>query len=179
MERPVLWGFSDGANIAIEIALRQPDFARALVLHDPVVYFSEAYLSMIERLFGTFSPDHGPDLDSIARTRPAYIAELQRRHARQGPDHWRTLLPPMLRMWTTPLSFEAGTERDLARVVAPTLVVSGDRSMSNSLEETIAFYRQLPTAELLVLPGLDHERPPDPGPFVGLVVDFLARHPTD
>jgi pimeloyl-ACP methyl ester carboxylesterase len=90
----------------------------------------------------------------------------------RGPEHWRTLLPQLQRIWAAPAIDAAA---DLARVAALTLVVGGDRDELHTVEETVDLFRTLPSAELCVLPGVGHDRPRHPEAFVVVVEDFLAR----
>lgn len=41
-------------------------------------------------------------------------------------------------------------------VIAPTLIISGDRDEFNDPEDNLALYRALPNAELLIVPHTDH-----------------------
>jgi pimeloyl-ACP methyl ester carboxylesterase len=50
LDRPVVLGYSDGAQIALELGLRHPVFARALVIGGVVTGPSEAYLRMVGEL---------------------------------------------------------------------------------------------------------------------------------
>src|SRR5262245_60274784 len=42
LERPAIWGFSDGANVALEVGLQAPELPSALVLHAAETTWSEA-----------------------------------------------------------------------------------------------------------------------------------------
>ena len=57
------------------------------------------------------------------------------------------------RLQTTPLRYSVN---DLAQVISPTLVMTGDRDRFLLVEETVELYGLLPNAELLVLPNADH-----------------------
>ena len=58
-------------------------------------------------------------------------------------------------MWTTPLNYTAD---DFRCVVAPTLVLNGDRDELVSVEEAAEMFHLLPHGELAVVPGADHGR---------------------
>jgi pimeloyl-ACP methyl ester carboxylesterase len=77
-------------------------------------------------------------------------------------------------MW---LTYAGLTRAEVARIAAPTLVLVGDRDEFIPIEEGVRLYRELPHAELAVLPGCSHMRPlGDPASFSRLIADFLARH---
>ena len=68
--------------------------------------------------------------------------------------------------------------RDFAGVVAPTLVLVGDRDELVPVEEAAELYRQLPQAEFAVVPGADHGAflSAKVAAFQSLILDFLLRH---
>jgi pimeloyl-ACP methyl ester carboxylesterase len=92
-----------------------------------------------------------------------------------GVGGWKTLLEQLKPMWTTPLMYAA---KDFAEVVAPALVFVGDRDELVLVEEAAEMYRQLPKAELAVVPDANH------GAFFSakaaslqaVILDFLQRH---
>jgi len=152
------YGFSDGAQVALEIALRRPDFPSGLVLNAVLHRLDDEYLRAMEQLVGGFA-------DAVWRDgQPDVAAECLVRHA-----DWPALAPQVWRLWTRPLDLPA--ER-LATIAAPTLLLTGDRDPFIPLERTVELLRLLPTAELAVVPGAAHaydER------FTRLALDFLLR----
>jgi pimeloyl-ACP methyl ester carboxylesterase len=78
-------------------------------------------------------------------------------------------------MWATPLNY---TSDDFAKVVAPTLVLLGDRDPLIPVEEASEMYRLLPNAELAVVSGADHMDFLSAKVAVPqtLILDFLIRH---
>jgi pimeloyl-ACP methyl ester carboxylesterase len=80
-------------------------------------------------------------------------------------------------MWNAMLNY---TPEDFARVIAPTLVLVGDRDGFVPVEDGVAMYRLLPNAELAVVPAADHGRLIFSREMAALVqpliLDFLQRH---
>ena len=80
-------------------------------------------------------------------------------------------------MWNALLNYTAD---DFARVVAPTLVLLGDRDDFVPVEEGIQMFRRLPRAEFAVIPNADHGdfifSPPKVALVQSLILDFLLRH---
>ena len=117
-----------------------------------------------------------PDVDSaqFERDNPAFAAMLQQLH---GPDGWQTLLQQIKPMWNASLNYTAD---DFARIVAPMLVLLGDRDGFVSIEEGVAMYRLLPNAECAVVPGAEHTdfifSPAKVALVQPLILDFLRRH---
>jgi pimeloyl-ACP methyl ester carboxylesterase len=63
-------------------------------------------------------------------------------------------------------------------VLAPILVLLGDRDELVSIEEAVEMVRLLPRAELAVVPGADHGAffSTKVATFQSLMLDFLSRH---
>ncbi|MFC4122713.1 alpha/beta fold hydrolase [Nonomuraea zeae] len=155
-----LVGHSDGANVAMIVAMRRPDLVRRLVLvsgnyhHDGIVpgvlegFTDEGVLQLLAPRYGEVSPD--------------------------GEKHFPVVVEKLLRM-----VFEEPTltEDDLGRITGRTLVVAGDDD-AVTLEHTIALYRAIPDAELAIVPGTSHllvvEKPDQ---VYTLIADFLANDP--
>jgi pimeloyl-ACP methyl ester carboxylesterase len=78
-------------------------------------------------------------------------------------------------MWFTPLTY---TAEDFARIVAPALVLIGDRDELVPLDEAIGMFRGLPAAELAIVPDADHGAffSARVDAFQSLMLDFLRRH---
>jgi pimeloyl-ACP methyl ester carboxylesterase len=62
---------------------------------------------------------------------------------------------------------------DFAKIVAPTLILVGDRDEFCSVEEGVSTYRALPRGELGVIPGIEHAITPL---VCTVALDFLRRH---
>jgi pimeloyl-ACP methyl ester carboxylesterase len=170
IHKPLVAGFSDGGQVALEVGMRHPDLPRALVVGGAQFRFSVAYLAWVRDAVGDES---SPEVDTarFARGHPEWAGWLQSIY---GPEAWKTVLARCKPMWTTPLDY---TPADFARVVAPALVLLGDRDETVSIEEAADMYRLLPRAELAIVPGATH------GAFFGakaavfqsLMLDFLLR----
>jgi pimeloyl-ACP methyl ester carboxylesterase len=64
---------------------------------------------------------------------------------------------------------------DYTSIHTPTLVMLGDRDKMVSLEETVAVYKQLPQAQLAVLPGTPHPlEQVQPGLLRDMITRFLG-----
>jgi pimeloyl-ACP methyl ester carboxylesterase len=169
LERPAIWGFSDGANVALEVGLQAPDLPSALVLHAAETTWSGASVKAAREFF--FIPEEGPpDTERFATAQPGFASFLGALHTSQGPDHWRTLITQSYRMWTTPIDYGPDV---LATVTAPTLVACGDRDDFLDVPSQVELAAGIPTSELAIFPGLAHDflRTGD----VAVVLEFLDR----
>ena len=169
LHRPLVVGYSDGAQVAIELGLRHPDHARALVLGGAVTQPTEKYLEALHAM--GFSEPGQVDLDPFEQD-PEFLASIQNDHQHvYGPDYWRTFLPQISELW---LGLPSYTNAQLASIALPSLIITGDRDEGDSLAESLRLYRLLPHAELAVIPNADHGAG-DTDLFRHAVQDFLAR----
>ncbi|MGW8632921.1 alpha/beta fold hydrolase [Streptomyces sp. NPDC055793] len=157
-----LVGWSDGAVVALLVALARPDLVRRVVLIG--ANFRPAGECFVEPgMLDAMTPD-SPDM--------AFFREMYEAVSPDGADHWPVVALKVIDMWRTQ---PALTERELGRVTAPTLVVTGDDDLM-TLEHTTALYRALPDARLAVLPGTSHLVPLEKPALVnGLVLDHLGQ----
>ncbi|MCF2128326.1 alpha/beta hydrolase [Strepomyces sp. STD 3.1] len=157
-----LVGWSDGAVVALLVALARPDLVRRTVLIG--ANFRPAGECFVEPgMLDAMTPD-SPDM--------AFFREMYEAVSPDGADHWPVVALKMIDMWRTQ---PALTERELGRVTAPTLVMAGDDDLM-TLEHTTALYRALPDARLAVLPGASHLVPLEKPALVnGLVLDHLGQ----
>lgn len=170
LDRPLIVGYSDGAQVALEIGLRHPTLARAMVMGGVVTQPAEGYQELL-RSMGF--PEPGTiDLAEVERAMGDFYPTIQAAHEHfQGPDGLRTYLAQISELW---YSVPAYTDEQLASIAVPSLVIVGDRD-NPSLDESLRLYRLLPRGELAVVPNADHgagERPL----FWELATDFLSRH---
>lgn len=158
-----LVGWSDGAVVALLVALRRPDLVRQLVVYGGLVDVS-ANLPAMGYLVA--EPPDSPALE-----------EFRTRYAAQSPDgaeHWPTVWGKVAHLWKTEPHI-ALTE--LHRVRAHTLVMAGDDDLVR-LEHVVAMYEAIPDCELAVLPGASHAAHLDkPELFDRILLDFLLKEP--
>ncbi len=173
LRKPLIYGYSDGGQIALELGMRYPDMAQALVVAAAWFKFSDTYREFAISLLGD---EHTDDFDTerMEREYGGYVEMLRAWHSHvYGPDYWKTLLKQIKPMWLSPLNYSA---EDFRRTTAPTLVIAGDRDSVVPVEEAVEMYRLLPNSELGILPNADHFQASDHETFVAIVLDFLLRH---
>jgi len=151
-----LFGCSDGAVVALTVALRRPDLVRRLVFAAGVFHHDGWAAGVLDgeppeflkQSYGELSPDGIGHYDVM-------VAKLAAMHARE----------PAL------------TAADLGAITCRTLVMVADDDEVR-LEHAIEAYRSMPDAELAVVPGTSHgllvERP---GLCNLLITEFLTRPP--
>lgn len=158
-----LVGWSDGAILALMLALGRPELVRKLVLIGGAVDVS-AYAP--EWLEATRLP---ADSEVYQPFRAVYDVISP-----DGPDHWPVVFDKMTSMWRSEPHMSLA---DLAGIRSRTLVMAGDDDLV-SLEHTLALYRTIPDAELVVVPGTSHLAPIEKPELVNrLILDFLQHDP--
>src|SRR5918993_4516155 len=146
LQRPLVLGYSDGGQIALELGIRYPGLVRALVLGGTQFRFSEAYLEDARALLG-IAEGEKVDTERLEREQPDFAAYLCESHGHvYGPEYWKTYVKKIAALWLTPLCYAPET---LAAITDPVLVLVGDRD-GGSTEEPIELFRLLPNAELAV-----------------------------
>ena len=155
--RPVnLFGYSDGATVALVVALRRPDLVRRLVFFSGVFHHEGWAPGVLEgeppdffrESYGELSPD--------------------------GIDHYDTMVAKWAEMHAQDPALD---HDDLGRVACRTLVVVADDD-EVQLDHAVAMYRSLPDAELAVVPGTSHGLLPEKPDLCNLLItEFLTRDP--
>lgn len=151
-------GYSDGAVVALHLAVRRPDLVRRLVVVSGVAH-RDGWLPGV--------------LDADAEPAPVFREE----HARLSPDpapHFDEVLRKVARMHETE---PALTGSDLAGVAAPTLVMAGDDDEVRP-KHLLEVVEAVPDAQLAVVPGTSHgvlvEKP---GLCAAIIRAFLDEDP--
>jgi pimeloyl-ACP methyl ester carboxylesterase len=173
LEKPMIYGYSDGGQVALEIGMHYPDLPRALAVGGAHLELTEGSSRWVRSILGDAqSPE--VDFERFERENPGFAAMLRRDH---GPGNWQTLLQQIKPMWNAHLNY---TPDDFAKVVAPTLVFVGDRDGFVPVEDAVQMYRLLPDAEIAVIPASGHEdlifAPANVAVARPLILDFLLRH---
>jgi pimeloyl-ACP methyl ester carboxylesterase len=176
LQWPLVLGYSDGGQIALELGMRYPGLARALVLGGTQYRFSDAYLEVVRELLALTDGDE-VDIGKLEREQPDFVDYLREAHGYvYGPEYWKKYVKQIASLWMTPLRY---TEEDLATVADPVLILTGDRDGACT-EEAPELFRLLPDAELAVAPASDHGFiEAKVSLFDALALDFLLRHRDD
>lgn len=171
LTKPLICGYSDGGQVALEMGMRYPGLAAALVVGAAWHRFTEKLANSL-RALGMEGPGR-VNLEQIEQMAPATVKYLQAEHVRSNnPDYWRTLLTQISTMWWTPLDYKA---EDFHKIIDPTLIVIGDRDEMIETEQALEMYRLIPNAELAIIANASHMTATGKL-FTDLVLDFLLRY---
>jgi len=154
-----LAGFSDGAMVAIHVALQRPDLVRRLVLMGQYAN-PDGCPPFYTELMEQFTPD----------TFPPMFRQMYDSLSPDGPEHFPVFFNKLKPNWLSP---GVPLER-LADVQSPTLVLIGDDDCVTP-EHAAAMVRALPAgSQLGVVPGTSHGLPFEKPDLVNrLILDFL------
>ena len=154
-----LVGWSDGAVVALLVALTRPDLVRSLVVIGTAL--TEDGLPAEMRPL----PERLP-VDVL----PPFLREMYAAVSPDGPEHFDVVFDKLSPSWTA-LPYVDLSE--LPRIATPTLVMAGDRDMVTP-EHAAAVAQAIPQGRLAIVPG-DHAVPLEKPGLVGdIVLDFIA-----
>ena len=160
IESAHLAGWSDGALVALLVALRRPKLVRKLIWIDQYVTLADAPPGLVPFL-AAMSVDAAP---------PPMV-EMYRALSPDGPDHLDRILDKLRTLWTTDTGVDIA---DLEHVIAPTLLLAADDG-GMTLEHLAAAQRALPDCQVAVVPGTSHALVWEKPHVVNqLLLDFLA-----
>ncbi|WP_229391569.1 alpha/beta hydrolase [Methanosarcina sp. DH2] len=170
IEKADFFGYSMGAAIALQIAIKHPDIVRKLVVAS-LAYTNEGLYPGILEGEEKMKPE---DLDG---------SEWQKAYARiaPNPEHWHVLIAKEQQLTR---EFKGWTPDDIQAIKAPTLVIIGDSDIVRP-EHVIEIFRLLgggvagdlvglPRSQLAVLPGTTHVTLVDRSDWLlSMITDFL------
>jgi pimeloyl-ACP methyl ester carboxylesterase len=164
IEQARFCGFSDGAATLLNFALRFPGRVRSLIFAGAQYTNDARTLALLEKM----KPER------IAERQPAWAARLAELHdTHHSPGYWQALLRQMLPFWQHEPNYSL---EQLAQIVAPTLLIAGERDQFGHLDQQVAMRRAIPHAELCIAPVAGHFVMNDqPELFQLVVLDFLKR----
>lgn len=132
-----LFGFSNGASVALQVAIRHPGLVRKLVFASAMTRRDGAHPQLWELMDqADFSNMPQPLKDAFLRVNPD-VQQLRTMHDKDA-ERMR--------------SFEDVPEELVRSIRAPTLIVLGDRDIVKP-EHAFELTRLIPGARLLILPG--------------------------
>ena len=148
-----LIGFSDGAIIALLVAIQRPELVRSIISMGGNYHFS-----------GTLPL---PAFDGNIS------AEDQEEYNKTSPDAPHTLLEKTKRMMEIWKSEPTIDKSELAKIQCPVMVLAGDDDVIDH-HHTVDLFEALPLGQLAIIPGASHIVMKDkPGLTQAMVSEFL------
>jgi pimeloyl-ACP methyl ester carboxylesterase len=144
IEQANIFGYSMGGYVAMYIAKHAADKIKKVLTLASKFYWDEAVAAKEVKML---------DAATIELKVPAFAQQLAKRHA---PADWKLLLQK-----TTEMMRNLGVNNtleinDYTSIDVPSLIMLGDRDKMVTLEETIAVYKNIPNAQMCVLPNTSH-----------------------
>jgi pimeloyl-ACP methyl ester carboxylesterase len=140
IERVDVFGYSDGGNVALGLAIRHPELVRKVAIAGTNITNDDLAPGIYDFMVGMKPEDLGDEL------RTMYEAEAPR------PQDWPVLVEKIKQQV---IALEGWTPEQLQGITAPTLVIFGDADVVTP-EHAVKLFRQIPNAHLAVLPMRDH-----------------------
>jgi pimeloyl-ACP methyl ester carboxylesterase len=141
IENADFFGYSDGGNVALGIAIRHSELVRKLAIAGVNYNNDGLYPEVIEFMKNAKAEDVGPEMQN------AYVSVAPR------PENWPTLVRKVMDMT---LKWKGWRVEDLRSIKAPVLIMIGDADIVKP-EHAVEMVRLVPQSQLAVLPGTDHE----------------------
>ncbi len=139
-----IFGYSMGGYVALYLARHYPEkVASVFTLATKFLWTPEIALRETKML----------DAEKIAQKIPAFAKQLEERH---NPADWKAVL-----VKTAGMMISLGNKNpliidDFKQIRQPVQIGIGDRDLMVTLEETVSAYKDLPNANLIVLPKTSH-----------------------
>lgn len=143
IEQADFFGWSDGGNVGLQIAIRHPGLVRKLAVFGSFFRIDGLYPEIIAFFEHATPDDFGEDI------RAAYAKAAPR------PGDWAALID---KIKATALPPEHWDEAKLRTITAPVLFMVGDADIVKP-EHAVDVFRLLQHGQLAVLPGTNHFAP--------------------
>ena len=160
IEQANIFGYSMGGYVAMYLAKHYPQKIKKLVTLATKFYWDETVAAKEVKML---------DPDTIQQKIPAFSQQLEQRHA---PANWKEVLQKTKELLeglgrNNPLQL-----KDYTAIATPSLLLLGDRDKMITLEETVDVYKELPNAQLGILPATPH---PIEQTDINLLAFFIKR----
>ncbi len=150
-----IFGYSMGGYVAMYLAKYHPEVIDNVITLATKFEWNE---SIAAKEIKMLQPD------VIEAKLPAFAETLQQRHS---PLNWKAVLRNTADMLQNLGKNNTLRIENYSTITTPALIMIGDRDKMVTIEETIAVYKQLPAAQLAILPSTPH-------PIEQVDVEYLA-----
>lgn len=140
IEQVDVFGYSDGGNVALGLAIRHPELVRKVAIAGTNITNDDLVPGLYDFMAEMTPEQLGDEL------RTMYEAEAPR------PEDWPVLVDKIKQQV---IGLEGWTPEQIQSITAPTLVIVGDADILTP-ESAVTHFRQIPNAHLAVLPMRDH-----------------------
>lgn len=138
-----IFGYSLGGYIGMYIAKKFPARINKLITLATKFYWDD---NIAAKEAAMLNPE------KIEQKVPQFAALLQTHHG----EHWKQVLYKTQELLTGIGSNNPLQQNDYIHIHTPCCIMLGDRDKMVTTDETLAVYRQLPNAQMCMLPGTPH-----------------------
>ena len=172
LEKPFIFGYSDGGQTALDFGMRYPDVAGALVIGGAWYRFSAQYQDALIK--AGFIGEGEIDFHNYEKFAPSDWRErMGKIHPNPDQNYPEVLLRSLATLFWTPLNY---AKEDFLKIQAPTLILVGENDELVPPEESREMAAMIPGAEFAEIPGTTHTQVIVPGgECLPIVIDFLLR----
>jgi len=139
-----LAGWSDGAAVALVVAISRPDLVMRIISVGG--FFDTSNLTP-----GARNWLRSATPESFRKDQPGIVRRYEE-VAPEGPAHFPVVFEKTVKMWLNEPNIR---REDLAKIRAPALVMAGDRDAAPH-EHTLELFRAIKGAQLCIIPGSTH-----------------------
>ncbi len=163
LANPIVGGWSDGGQIALEVGIRHPGFARALVVGGAMHQLTQKTKDGLARVPQWL--DSEPELKEMLRAAHSHV---------YGFEYLETFVNMQVQMWSDPSNYPQDAIKEIE---VPTLLIVGDKDEAVPLETQIEMHNLMPNTELAIIPNMSHMNYIDERSkiFSTVILDFLSR----
>ena len=144
IDRIHIFGYSMGGYVAMYLARYHPQKIKKIITLATKFNWDEGIAAQEIKMLNA---------DKIEEKIPDFAAALQQRHA---PNNWKTVLKKTAAMLTQMGANNPLKTVDYPSIQHPVLLMLGDRDKMVTLDETVEVYKNLPQAQLAILPNTAH-----------------------
>ena len=144
IDKTTIFGYSMGGYVALYLAKHFPErINKVITVATKFLWTAEIALQEIKFL----------NAAKIIEKLPAFATTLKKQHL---PNNWEVVLQKTVEMIIGLGANPSLTMTDYEQLAIPALIGVGDKDTMVTLEETIAVFRKLKNANLMVLPNTPH-----------------------
>jgi pimeloyl-ACP methyl ester carboxylesterase len=151
LEMPFICGWSDGGQIALELSYKYPELPLKVIIGGTWIDDGTVDWESLNQL--GFENTGEVDFDVLKVIAPKLVDELKLMHSSQGDDYWKVVVKNDVKVFSTLKEY---SEDDLNQIVAPMLIVLGDRDQYLPVSEAVKMYKKIQGSSLAVVPDATH-----------------------
>lgn len=144
LDKVSVFGYSMGGYVAMYLAKHHPGKVDKIVTLATKYHWDEATAAKEVQML---------DPDKIEQKVPAFADAQLKMHL---PNDWKALMRKTAAMMLDLGKDNPMKTEDYAAIVAPAMLLLGDRDKMVTLDETLVVYRALPNARMGIMPGTPH-----------------------